>query len=144
MSGTEDVSAAIAAQERAAEAARARVGVLEKRLSASVARRADLADLLGEGSDGLPLPTGPVYAALFGAVAANGALFFGFVLYLTRLHEIIWNACFVLAMIIGVGALPFSGRPGGGGRARLGLRRFAIAGLVLAAVGVATTILAAR
>lgn len=135
MSG-EDLSALIGAQEKAALDARARVAVLETRLTAAIARRADLVDLLGEGSDGLPLAMPPLYAALIGAVAANGALFFAFVLYLTRLHEAVWNACFVLAMVIGVGTLPLSARSGAGGRSRLGLRRFAIAGLVLALAGV--------
>jgi hypothetical protein len=82
----------------------------------------------------------PLSAALVGAIAANGALFFSYVIYLTRFHETVWNALLVLSMVLGVGSLPLSSRAGAGGRARRGLRRFAIVGLLIACAGLLFTL----
>ena len=123
------------AKEVELEAAGARVARLRARLASATAQRAELGELLGEGEDGLPLAMAPLSAALVGAVAANAALFFAYVIILTRFHEAIWNALLALSMLLGLASLPISARQGAGGAARRGLRRFALAGLGLAFVG---------
>ena len=129
-----DPAVAMNAKERELQDASARIVLLNARLAAAAARRKDVADLLGEGDDGLPLPMLPLTAALVGAIAANAAMFFGYVIVLTRFHETIWNVLLTLAMVLGLASLPLSSRPGAGGRARLGLRAFAAVGLALAMV----------
>ena len=138
MSAVDPVAMAEMERERAETAAR--IVALQARLASASSHRRGLADLLGEGEDCLPLPMVPLNAALVGAVAANAAVFFGFIIYLTRFHETIWNALLVLVVVLGAGSLPFSRQQGAGGRARVGLRRFAIAGLVLALVEVLLTL----
>ena len=129
-----DPAAAMAAKELELEAVTARIASHRARLADVASRRKDLSELLGEGEDGVPLALPPLTAALIGAVGANGAMFFGYVIYLTRFHETAWNGLLFLSFVLGVGSLPFSARTGAGGRARLGLRRFAIAGIVIAFV----------
>lgn len=132
---TSHPSLAMAEKEHELQATAVRVALLRARLASATSQRTDLADLLGEGDDGLPLAMVPLTAALVGAIAANGALFFSYVIYLTRFHETVWNALVVLSMVLGVGSLPFSSRAGAGGRARRALRRFAFVGLLIALVG---------
>jgi hypothetical protein len=127
---------ATAAKELELEATTARIATERARLADLASRRKDLAELLGEGEDGAPLALPPLTAALIGAIGANGAMFFGYVIYLTRFHETAWNGLLFLSFVLGFGSLPFSARAGAGGRARLGLRRFAIAGIVVASVEV--------
>jgi hypothetical protein len=127
-----DAATAMAAKELELHATAARIVALRTRLAEATNERKDLADLLGEGEDGLPLAMLPLTSALVGAVAANGAMFFGYVIILTRFHEAVWNGLLALSMILGVASLPLSSRAGAGGRARLGLRRFTWVGLVMA------------
>jgi hypothetical protein len=137
---TSDPAAAMAAKEAELGATAARIGVLTERLANGASRRRELADMLGEGEDGRPLAMLPLTAALVGAVGANGAMFFGYVIYLTRFHVVGWNALLVVALLLAGGSLPLSSRAGAGGRARLGLRRFAVAGLVVALIETAAAL----
>jgi hypothetical protein len=96
-------------------------------------------DLLG-GPDGQPPSMVPLYGALVGAVLANAALFFSFVVHLTHFHEAAWNILFLLSLAFGAFAVPLAWKRGAGGRARVGLRWFAIAGLTIALAGVIATV----
>jgi hypothetical protein len=139
----EDLTSAIAAKERELQQARLRLEALGPRLADSERRCTELRQVLGEGDDGFPLPMLPLVAALVGAVAANGAVFFAFVEILTKFHELVWNASLALALLLGFGSIPLAKRPGAGGPARLGLRRLTIVGVGVAMVGVAAAILRA-
>ena len=80
----------------------------------------------------MPLPLGPLYAALVGAVSANAALFFAYVEWMTHFDEPIWNLCMFASVVIGGVSLPFSSKIGAGGKARIGLRFVTMAGLAVA------------
>ena len=130
-----DRAVAMVVKERELKETTTRIARLEARLASATSVRLGLGNLLGEGEDGQPLAMLPLTAALVGSVAANAAVFCGYILYLTRLREAIWNALMVLAVVLVIGSLPLSSRQGAGGSARRGLRRFTILGLLLGLVG---------
>jgi hypothetical protein len=141
---TQDLASKVAVKETEAEAARRRLVALEERLDEAERHSAAMRDLLGEKPDGRPLAMLPLYAALVGAVTANAALFFSFVVYLTRFHEAIWNLLLVISLVVGVGTVPLASMQGAGGRSRMGLRRFTIVSMVIAIAGVIVAVMTPR
>lgn len=134
------LTVAIAEKEREAEAARERLAVLDARLEASARRTEALREVLGEGATGQPLAELPLHAALIGAVAGNAAMFFSFVEYLTKFREVHWNFWMVVSLLLGAIAYVVARRPGAGGLARVGLRRFTLVCLVIACAGLVVAV----
>jgi hypothetical protein len=104
--------------------------LLTSNIEGAKRNRQALEDLWG-AADGKPLPGRPLYAAITAVIASNLALFFGYVVYLSRGGEVPWDVLCVIAVIVTIVALPSTGLPGAGGRARVGLRRVAFVFLFL-------------
>jgi hypothetical protein len=120
----------LAERERELAIQQRQLDVLESNIEGAKRNRQALEDLWG-AADGKPLPGRPLYAAITAVIASNLALFFGYVVYLTRGGEIPWDFMCAIAVIVTIVALPSTGLPGAGGRARVGLRRVAFVFLFL-------------
>jgi hypothetical protein len=112
------------------------IATLKSTLAEAETRRARLEELAGRDAEGKVLPLGPLVAALVGVVFANAALLAGFIVWLTRWDAMPWPVFYFLASFISVVTFPRSraSRFGAGGLARRGLRRVAIAFLIVAAL----------
>lgn len=112
------------------------IAALKATLAETEGRRARLEELAGRDHEGKALPLGPLVAALVGVIFANGALFAAFIVWLTRWNELPWPVFYVLASFISIASFPRSraARSGAGGLARRGLRRVAIAFLIISAL----------
>lgn len=140
----QDMMTQVAEKERELAQLTARIDAMDEQIVLGGKLRAELRDALGCDDAGVPLPMAPLVAALLGAIAANAAMFFSLVVWLTRFHETIWNSLLVVSLLIGVASIPPSKRAGAGGLARLGLRRFAIVAVVIALLGVVAAVVSPR
>jgi hypothetical protein len=128
---SQELAAHVATLEREVTERRARVAELRAKIDATRERRATLEDLWGGA---VALPIGPVLAALMGIVCANAAAFLGYVVFLSRWSEQLWDAGCIGAALVSAITLPLSARFGAGGRGRVGMRRVTLALLAATAV----------